>query len=408
MKNFILNRTLTLSTKFTAFTKCFFPLPTGEGGCVGELVSRTQAGEGSISNAAFTLAESGRRLLLNSGARHVAFTLAEVLITLAVIGVVAALTIPSLIENHNAKAWATAKDLWQKKLVEVTRLMNIDGVMTGYSTTEDYFDTFKKYVKVIKTCDNSDINTCYSPKVVSTGKDGEIEVETSGLKTANDLGLKDFGTRTMSFVIADGTMVIMAYNPKCPEVDPFSAAGQSGQVGCMGMMIDVNGKKGPNRVGKDIQLSEGVAFSTCDNPIGDYCWSTDFQANRALDTAEGSPDQKYDTVYAHSTNYWAGAKKSCEEKGMRLPTMAELANLASTIYGKKIEPYKAYGASFDGTALSIRPDYQNALQFGDYWSSEQSPDNTDSAYKRDFLMMNSNFYWASKSSSYGRAVCIKN
>src|SRR5699024_9785110 len=41
-----------------------------------------------------------------------AFTLAEVLITLAIIGVVAALTIPSLIENHNEKAWLTAKDLW--------------------------------------------------------------------------------------------------------------------------------------------------------------------------------------------------------------------------------------------------------------------------------------------------------
>jgi len=357
-------------------------------------------------HVAFTLAEGGRRPLLNSGVRRAAFTLAEVLITLAVIGVVAALTIPSLVENHNAKAWSTAKDLWQKKLVEVTRRMNVDGVMTGYSTTEDYFDTFKKYVKVIKTCDNSDINTCYSPKVVSTGKNGEIEVETSGLKTANDLGLKDFGTNTMSFVIADGTTVIMAYNPKCPEVDPFSQEAQSGQVGCMGMMIDVNGKKGPNRVGKDIQLSEGVAFSTCDNPIGDYCWSTDFAAT-AIDTTEGSPDQKYDTVWANSSNYWAGAKKTCEEKGMELPTMEQLANLASTIYGKTIEPYKNYGASYDGTALSIQKGYENALTFGcGYWSSEQYPDNTLNAYRRYFNSTGSGYLWDSKGYSGGRAVCV--
>ena len=36
-----------------------------------------------------------------SGARKGAFTLAEVLITLGIIGVVAALTLPSLIQNHH-------------------------------------------------------------------------------------------------------------------------------------------------------------------------------------------------------------------------------------------------------------------------------------------------------------------
>ena len=35
----------------------------------------------------------------------VAFTLAEVLITLAVIGVVAVLTLTNLIQSHNEKAW---------------------------------------------------------------------------------------------------------------------------------------------------------------------------------------------------------------------------------------------------------------------------------------------------------------
>jgi len=343
------------------------------------------------------------RTLTHGGGKHLAaFTLAEILITLAVIGVVAALTIPSLVENHNAKAWATAKDLWQKKLVEVTRRMNVDGVMTGYSTTEDYFETFKKYVKVVKTCDSNDINTCYSPKVVSTGKNGEIEVETSGLKTANDLGLKDFGTNTMSFVIADGTTVIMAYNPNCPEVDPFSAAGQSGQVGCMGMMIDVNGKKGPNRVGKDIQLSEGVAFSTCDNPIGDYCWSTDF-APTAIDTCT---DTTYDETGSSnsmcSTNYWAGAKKTCKEKGMELPTPEQLANLASTMYGADIQR----GTNYDGAP---KDEYKNALTFGyNYWSSEQHPDNTYGAYVRGFHSADSGYGWGYKRESerFYRAVCI--
>ena len=33
------------------------------------------------------------------------FTLAEVLITLAIIGIVAALTIPTLVQNYQTKAW---------------------------------------------------------------------------------------------------------------------------------------------------------------------------------------------------------------------------------------------------------------------------------------------------------------
>ena len=118
-----------------------------------------------------------------------AFTLAEILITLAVIGIVAALTLPGLIQTHNQTAWTRAQDLWEKKLTETVRRMNTDGVMTGHKTTEDFMNTFKNYMKVIKTCDNTDINKCYSPKVVTTGNEKEpIEVETNGLKTARDMG----------------------------------------------------------------------------------------------------------------------------------------------------------------------------------------------------------------------------
>ncbi len=142
-----------------------------------------------------------------------AFTLAEVLITLAVIGVVAALTLPGLIQNHNEKAWSTAKDLWDKKLVEVTRRMNIDGVMTGAaSNTEEFMNYLKNYVKVIKICENDKLSNCYATKLVQT--EGE-DVLVSDLKTAYQLGQKSWETNTIGFVMADGTTVLMAYNPNC-------------------------------------------------------------------------------------------------------------------------------------------------------------------------------------------------
>ena len=84
-----------------------------------------------------------KSLISRWGRKRCAFTLAEVLITLAVIGIVAALTLPGLIQNHNETAWRTAKDLWEKKLTETVRRMNVDGVMPGHDTTEDFMNTFK-------------------------------------------------------------------------------------------------------------------------------------------------------------------------------------------------------------------------------------------------------------------------
>ncbi len=323
--------------------------------------------------SAFTLAEGGRRPHLNLGQCRTAFTLAEVLITLSVIGIVAALTIPSMIENHNNKAWSTAKDLWNKKLVEATRQMNIDGVMTGVAnSTEDYMNYFKKYVKVIKTCENDKLSNCYAPKIVQTA---EEDVEVDKLKTSNNLGHRDWNTNTMGFVIADGTTVVMAYNPNCSSVDPFSAEGQSGQVGCMSMLIDVNGKKGPNRVGDDIEL-KNATISTCDMKFQDKCIAaSDIYPTTAINTCEGSADSEWDdrdqgTVYC-STNHWAGAKKACADNEMRLPTMQELADVATYIYKQEDNPI----GRFEGRD-NITPDPERAAELNwstngwGYWSSE--------------------------------------
>ena len=351
--------------------------------------------------------------------KRCAFTLAEVLITLAVIGIVAALTLPGLIQNHNEKAWSTAKDLWEKKLTETVRRMNVDGVMTGHNSTEDFMNTFKNYMKVIKTCDNSDINKCYSPKIVTTGKDdAPEEIETDGLTSASSMGLKEWqtNTNTMSFVVADGTTVIMAYQPECPYADPIEDTGS--QVSCMAYMVDVNGKKGPNRVGKDIELSSGVAFSTCDNPIGDMCWSTDFAANTAIDTCDGTSE--YDKNYTSSVNsscsinYWAGAIKACKDKGMELPTMAQLAQLASELYVNSSDGSAVtIGATENKYNLKVKEAYQEnpPIKYNgySYWSSEEHT--AGGAYNRDFdtsgTYGNGNG-WGTKDGSYHRAICISN
>ena len=61
----------------------------------------------SLKKTAFTLAEGATHVANWNNSRKIAFTLAEVLITLGIIGVVAALTIPTLMANHRRKVTAT-------------------------------------------------------------------------------------------------------------------------------------------------------------------------------------------------------------------------------------------------------------------------------------------------------------
>ena len=323
--------------------------------------------------------------------RKNAFTLAEMLITLSVIGIVAALTIPGLVKNHNEKAWATAKDLIEKKLVETTRRMNIDGVMTGYSTTESFMNEFKKYMKVIKVCDNSKISKCYSSKVVSTGQNGDIEITTKDLKTTLQLGLKNWEkTNTISFVLADGTTIIMAYNTNCPEIDPYSSAGQSGQVDCMAMLIDVNGKKAPNKVGKDVKLTSGVSLVKCDQFIGDICTSLNVSGLN-----------------------WQQAQDFCAAKGMKLPSTSDLRRLACNIYLKDGEPVTTISSNAGASGLTIKEEYLNAIAFNrSYWSSVVPSRSSTSAYYIAFgttSVSGTDYYFGykSKGTTDMETICIE-
>ncbi len=86
--------------------------------------------------------------------KKIGFTLAEVLITLAIIGIVAALTIPTLVQNYQERAWNTASQVFQRKLGEALRVMNVQGTLAGYTTTEAFVNELSKHIKITRICDN--------------------------------------------------------------------------------------------------------------------------------------------------------------------------------------------------------------------------------------------------------------
>ncbi len=94
------------------------------------------------------------------------FTLAEVLITLAIIGVVAALTIPTLISNVSRKQHLVAFKKKYAEITEAVKLSVIDNMETSkwnYSLDDEEF--FAKYLApYLKTTKCDDCWISYKPK----------------------------------------------------------------------------------------------------------------------------------------------------------------------------------------------------------------------------------------------------
>ncbi len=319
-----------------------------------------------------------------------AFTLAEVLITLAVIGVVAVLTLPALIQNYNEKAWSTAQDVFTKRLEVATRQMNTEEKLAGYSNTMDFVNELKKYIKITRVCDNSNIIKCFDKEII--WNEGEDPIDMSTIKNAASLGQEDWDTDTVAVQFANGVNAIIAYNPNTtqePFNNQFSATSNS-----MAILYDVSGNKNPNTNGKDIagiNVSELAGTTGCllpEDELG-FCISqilapgtgyspmTLEECNQAVSEGTLGINACY-----YSSDYWAGAVKACGGTS-KMATMEQLGQLATYLYN--------YGSTIgaeQGISSGITLDTTKASQFLSVSSNS-----------------NNNFYVWSVGRTYNVAYC---
>ena len=116
---------------------------------------------------AFTLAEVFSPYYLSP--RRIAFTLAEVLITLGIIGVVAAMTLPTLLANYRKNQAVTQLKKAYSEINQAIKLSEAEnGELSGWlfedtPESKDKFanDYFMKYFRIIKKCKPSNEN-CFS------------------------------------------------------------------------------------------------------------------------------------------------------------------------------------------------------------------------------------------------------
>ncbi len=189
--------------------------------------------------------------------KKIGFTLAEVLITLAVIGVVAALTIPTLAKKYQNAQYVSALKKAYTQMNQVFLRMAVD---SGQSDSiQSYFDfitdtntSFKasgdaiaSYYKVGKNCGVNTSRGCF-PKF-NTYYDG-----TSG--TSFDL---DNSSNWYKFISTDGMSFIFRFSnesvgsancQRSYNSDTSSPMNNS----CGNLYIDVNGLQKPNFLGRDV------------------------------------------------------------------------------------------------------------------------------------------------------------
>ena len=187
----------------------------------------------------------GLRLILN---RLAAFTLAEVLITLGIIGVVAAMTMPSLVQNYkNKQTVAQLKKIYSVLSQATVMAESENGPISDWNmidgsceSMEEIVAFYTPYLKTLKDCKQS--KGCWATTTIKglSGTTNRLN-EFSG----------SFDCAKHSIALTDGTYIVLDI------YSDLTTLGIQNDMpndinSTMAFFVDLNGQKNPNVVGKDI------------------------------------------------------------------------------------------------------------------------------------------------------------
>ena len=232
-----------------------------------------------------------------------AFTMAEILLSLTIIGVVAAITLPSLIGNINERAWNTQKKALQARFSQSLPIMDN---LSNFTDAQDFITSgLSKTLKINNVCDSTHLADCGVVGTAVTTFDGTSKDPDKYLWGTIGIGLDEFGYDTTSetgnapdeeklvaaFETQNGESIVIQYNPKCSsdnETMPQNMTSGEGWVEtvCANFIYDLNGNKGPNQVGKDIGFM--TAFYPTEPTVVAPVISAEVSGTPAAEGAEAS------------------------------------------------------------------------------------------------------------------------
>ncbi|MGN0019116.1 MAG: type II secretion system protein [Candidatus Gastranaerophilaceae bacterium] len=197
---------------------------------------------------------------LKNTKKFIAFTLAETLIVMGIIGVVAALTIPNLNSSTNnmekvtkvKKIYAQLNEAQNRATAVYGPLINWCTGLTGEECSAKYMDRITEFLKVTKTCDETNYST-----------------QNSCFYFVDPLGTTDISMDTAAskskFYLADGAVVSVGLISPRSANEKMVQGAAFGQIkdvfqyfediyGYAGMLlVDIDGpNKGKNSAGNDV------------------------------------------------------------------------------------------------------------------------------------------------------------
>ncbi len=195
------------------------------------------------------------------------FTLVEVLLCIGIIGIIAAITVPSLLSSTSSKALQAQRKAFYSRMTQAfAQMKNLKNYNYTYSNAYPAMNLvitgLSKVYKITSVCSFSDtLGNCGIPDTVTdnysdTGyityplnKTNLLSLN-SNLNTTEQWGGTD--TNTIAFKTGNGESVLLFYNPNCKSKTEAAYANITNSV-CVNMIFDLNGKsQAPNVFGEDI------------------------------------------------------------------------------------------------------------------------------------------------------------
>ncbi len=204
-------------------------------------------GKGEAGNA---VSDSAAALRYYQSANY-AFTLAEVLITIGVIGIVAAIAIPSLINHYNDKVLETRYQRSKNILVNGHKLMmskeqvfdikDLSVMKCGQRDIDCIINAHKEVFKMMRDSSSPDISEAFAS-----------DYTIPGMTEKGDLS--SMASQAPTFQTTDGmSYMVMGLNPS---------------LGAVMLYADLNGKSKPNVIGEDLFMfgiyGNGIFFDLTD------------------------------------------------------------------------------------------------------------------------------------------------
>ena len=196
--------------------------------------------------------------------RRIAFTMAEILLSLTIIGVVAAITLPSLTGNINERTWNTQRKALYARFSQAIALMPS---LNQYSDVDTFLASgLAKVLKINNICDKDHLPDCgittakitdamgnqlLMPKTIEELSSKNVNVAWSLYSGGPILSYSGQNGDAAAFETANGESVVAFYNNTC-QSDMQDTDYLTTRKVCANFIYDLNGTKGPNTVGKDI------------------------------------------------------------------------------------------------------------------------------------------------------------